>query len=116
MTETSAATLRAIIESSTDLPTPDPAKMPIRCPRQQVVKVLSARTPRSRAPPTRWRAWAGGGALRNVYGDGPRRMQLQKFGKEELGSYPIHFHIDGDLSQGAKARGADRFQQHRPQL
>ena len=25
-------------------------------------------------------------------------VQLQKFGKEELGSYPIHFHMDGDLS------------------
>ncbi len=25
-------------------------------------------------------------------------VELQKFGKEELGSYPIHFHMDGDLS------------------
>ncbi|HUA36572.1 MAG TPA: G8 domain-containing protein [Candidatus Binataceae bacterium] len=27
-------------------------------------------------------------------------VELQKFGKEQLGSYPIHFHLDGDL--GAK--------------
>jgi uncharacterized protein YjdB len=25
-------------------------------------------------------------------------VELQKFGKEALGSYPIHFHMDGDLS------------------
>lgn len=25
-------------------------------------------------------------------------VELQKFGKEQLGSYPIHFHLDGDLS------------------
>ena len=25
-------------------------------------------------------------------------IELQKFGKEQLGSYPIHFHLDGDLS------------------
>ena len=24
-------------------------------------------------------------------------VQLQKLGKEQLGSYPIHFHMDGDL-------------------
>jgi hypothetical protein len=26
-------------------------------------------------------------------------VQLQKFGKETLGSYPIHFHMDGDVSE-----------------
>jgi hypothetical protein len=71
MTDTSATTLRASIESSTDLPTPEPAKMPMRCPRQQVRKVLSARTPRSSGAPTRRRAWAGGGALRKGAGEGP---------------------------------------------
>ena len=25
-------------------------------------------------------------------------VQLQKFGKDQLGSYPIHFHMDGDLT------------------
>ena len=45
--------------------------MPMRWPRQQVVKVLSARTPRSSGAPTRRRAWAGGGELRNGKGDGP---------------------------------------------
>ncbi len=25
-------------------------------------------------------------------------VELQKFGKEQLGSYPIHFHLDGDLT------------------
>jgi hypothetical protein len=29
-------------------------------------------------------------------------VQLQKFGKEQLGSYPIHFHVDGDLSRAPK--------------
>jgi hypothetical protein len=58
--------LRASIESSTDLPTPEPEKMPMRWPRQQVRNVLMQRTPRSSGAPTRLRAWAGGGALRNV--------------------------------------------------
>jgi hypothetical protein len=40
-------------------------KMPMRWPRQQVMNVLSARTPRSSGPPTRRRACAGGGVLRN---------------------------------------------------
>ncbi len=61
----SAATLRASIDSSTDLPTPLPEKMPMRWPRQTVMKVLSARTPRSSGSPTRWRACAGGGEARN---------------------------------------------------
>ena len=67
----SAATLRASIDSSTDLPTPEPEKMPMRWPRQTVRNVLSARTPRSSGAPTRMRACAGGGELRNGYGAGP---------------------------------------------
>src|SRR5204863_41488 len=67
----SASTLRASIDSKTDLPTPEPAKMPSRWPRQQVRKVLSARTPRSSGRPTRLRECAGGGVLRNGIGDGP---------------------------------------------
>src|SRR5216684_1659943 len=69
MTVISASTLRASIDNSTDLPTPEPAKMPSRWPRQQVRKVLSARTPRSSGRPTRLRECAGGGALRNGVGD-----------------------------------------------
>src|SRR3974390_1234361 len=66
MTDTSAATLHASIDSSTDLLTPEPEKMPMRWPRKQVtkVKVLSTRTPRSSGPPP-------GGELRNGKGDGP---------------------------------------------
>jgi hypothetical protein len=32
-------------------------------------------------------------------------VELEKFGKEQLGSYPIHFHMDGDLR--AKAAAGD---------
>ena len=67
----SASTLRASIDSSTDLPTPEPAKMPSRWPRQQVRKVLSDRTPRSSGAPTRLRECAGGGELRNGIGEAP---------------------------------------------
>ncbi len=45
-----------------------------------------------------------GGELRFIEGFGEVSIQgveLQKFGKDQLGSYPIHFHMDGDLS-GAK--------------
>ena len=71
----SASTLRASIDNSTDLPTPEPAKMPSRWPRQQVRNVLSARTPRSSGGPTRLRECAGGGALRIGYW---RRPQGQR--------------------------------------
>jgi hypothetical protein len=40
-------------------------------------------------------------------------VEMQKFGKDQLGSYPIHFHMDQDLT-GKNDPG--RFQQHRPQL
>jgi hypothetical protein len=33
-------------------------------------------------------------------------VELQKFGKEQIGGYPIHFHMDGDLSAYA---AADKF-------
>ena len=33
-------------------------------------------------------------------------VELQKFGKEQIGGYPIHFHMDGDLSTYA---AADKF-------
>ena len=62
---TSASALRASIDSSTDLPTPEPEKMPMRWPWQQVMKVLSARTPRSSGAPTAQRSCAGGGDARN---------------------------------------------------
>ncbi|MGY3363716.1 hypothetical protein ACVWZL_000841 [Bradyrhizobium sp. GM2.4] len=71
MTLTAASTLRASIDSSTDLPTPEPAKMPMRWPRQQVRKVFIARTPRSSGAPTRLRECAGGGELRYGIGAGP---------------------------------------------
>ena len=64
ITATSGDENRASIDISDDLPTPEPAKMPMRWPRQQVRKVLMARTPRSIFLPTRWRVWAGGGLLR----------------------------------------------------
>ena len=46
----------------------------MRWPRQQVMKVLSARTPRSSGAPTRRRAWASGGVLRNAI----RRRPVQQ--------------------------------------
>ena len=49
------------------MPTPEPAKTPSLCPRQQVVKTFMARTPRSSRAPTLSRAWAGGDAqIRNT--------------------------------------------------
>ena len=63
-TTTSQVAWRASMDSSTDLPTPEPAKMPRRWPRQVVVKTSMDRTPRSSRSPTRPREWAGGGAAR----------------------------------------------------
>ena len=46
ITQTWASVPRAIIDSRLDLPTPEPAKMPMRWPRPQGTSVSSARTPR----------------------------------------------------------------------
>lgn len=58
-----ASVCRAIMESSVDLPTPDPEKIPMRWPRQQVRNAFMERTPRSIFSPMRWRACEGGGWL-----------------------------------------------------
>jgi len=63
--------LRASMDISTDLPTPDPEKIPMRWPSQQVTNVLSALTPRSSGGPTRCLSEAGGGALRSFRGTSP---------------------------------------------
>ncbi len=50
--------------------------------------------------PGKTRHW--GGELKFLKGFSAVELQgveLQKFGKEQLGSYPIHFHMDGDLSK-----------------
>ena len=44
-TVTDASVPRVIIDNRVDLPTPEPAKMPMRCPRPQGTSVSSARTP-----------------------------------------------------------------------
>src|SRR3546814_2036037 len=62
----SASALRASIDNSVDLPTPDPAKMPMRCPRQRGAKTSIVRTPVSIFPPTRLRAKAGGGVAHRL--------------------------------------------------
>jgi hypothetical protein len=61
MTETSASLLRATIDSRLDLPTPEPAKMPRRCPRPTGTRVSSARTPRASGVSTRARRSGCGG-------------------------------------------------------
>ena len=61
ITLTSAVVDRAIIPSSDDLPTPEPAKMPRRWPRPQGTSVSSARTPRPTRSVIRGRVSASGG-------------------------------------------------------
>ena len=60
MTETSASVPWAIIDSSEDLPTPEPANRPMRWPRPTVTRVSSTRTPSSRGVSTRRRSRAEG--------------------------------------------------------
>ena len=55
-TLTAAAVWRAIIDNNVVLPMPEPAKIPIRWPLQQVRKVFMALTPRSIFSPTRFRS------------------------------------------------------------
>ena len=76
-TTASQSAFLASMESSTDLPTPEPAKTPRRWPRQQVVKTFMARTPRSSRSPTRPRAWAGGGGgAQRIGGEALRQRAL----------------------------------------
>ncbi|MEJ0043932.1 MAG: hypothetical protein WDM81_17720 [Rhizomicrobium sp.] len=65
MTIASASVFLASIARSVDLPTPEPEKMPMRWPWQQVAKAFSARTPRSSLAPTRAREAAAGGLAFN---------------------------------------------------
>jgi hypothetical protein len=60
-TTTSAEQPRAIIPSSVDLPTPDPAKRPMRWPRPMGVKASRARTPVARGSRILWRRSGCGG-------------------------------------------------------
>ncbi len=60
ITLTSAVVERAIMPSSEDLPTPEPAKMPRRWPRPQGTRVSSARTPRPTRSEMRGRVRASG--------------------------------------------------------
>src|SRR5436305_1014401 len=62
ITFTSAVVERAIIPSSEDLPTPEPAKMPSRWPRPHGTSVSSARTPSPTRSRIRGREKASGGA------------------------------------------------------
>ena len=59
-TRTSASVPRVIIDSRLDLPTPEPAKMPMRWPRPQGTSVSRARTPRVSGWSTRVRDSACG--------------------------------------------------------
>ena len=59
-TTVSKASAPASIASSVDLPTPEPAKMPSRWPKQIGVKMSMTLTPVENAEPTRWRASAEG--------------------------------------------------------
>ena len=65
MTVTSALTLRASIESSTDLPTPS-RENPTTLAAAAGDEGIDARTPRSSGAPTRRRTCASGGALRKA--------------------------------------------------
>src|SRR4051812_46005765 len=62
MTLTSADVERAIMPSSDDLPTPEPAKMPSRWPRPQGTSASSARTPSVTRSVIRGRSSGAGGA------------------------------------------------------
>src|SRR4051812_31868842 len=62
MTLTSADVERAIMPSSDDLPTPEPAKMPSRWPRPQGTSASSARTPSVTRSVMRGRSSGEGGA------------------------------------------------------
>ena len=63
MTETSASVPRAIMDSRDDLPTPEPAKSPMRWPRPSVVRVSSTRTPVCSGVSIRARSMALGASL-----------------------------------------------------
>jgi hypothetical protein len=77
-TAVSNASAAANIASSVDLPTPEPAKTPMRWPKQSGVKISMTRTPVLKGASTRCRVMAltasdGGGAAPWIIG-GPRSI------------------------------------------
>lgn len=79
--------------SSVDLPTPEPANSPSRCPCRHVVKQFSARTPRSSLGPSLPRVPASGGAARICRsappgGKGPRPSRGAPSGSTTRPSHP----------------------------
>ena len=117
----SALELRASIASKVDLPTPEPAKMPMRWPWQQVVKALIARTPRSSLAPTRARVVAGGGAALMRIGApapgqaGPSHPSARQ--SRSNAAQPGFARIDGsrvvlEIGAGAQRNSVQRTQWH----
>ena len=72
MTHLSKASARASMDSSVDLPTPEPAKTPSRCPRQRGEKMSMARTPVRKPRCTRSRVIEPGAAFMIERGVAPR--------------------------------------------
>ena len=77
MTLTSASVWRAICPISVDLPTPEPANRPMRCPSPTVRSASSARTPSASGRLTRRRA-SGSGAGRSTGQRGGARDRARR--------------------------------------
>ena len=87
----------ASMDSSVDLPTPEPANRPSRWPVRQVVKQLSTRTPRSIGGPSRARVMAGRGGA-NIPGGASFRPRVGRLAE------PIDAGRRADRSPGRASR------------
>ena len=100
-TTVSKALAAASMASSVDLPTPEPAKMPRRWPKQIGVKMSMTLTPVAKAEPTRWRASAGGCAT--TRGVGGIALRQRRAAVDRAGE-----RVDGAAAPGGVRQDGER--------
>ena len=137
ITLTEAAVLRAIMPSSVDLPTPEPAKMPSRWPRPHGITASSARTPSASRFVDRRAGRAGSAACRRpargARPSGERALAVDRpaepvehaaeqaladrrhqraAGRDDLGAGPDALHAGERHQQRASGAEADGLREH----
>lgn len=72
---------------------------------------LTASTPSDRSDP--YLHWGGEIRILAGFGEvGIQGVELEKFGKARLGSYPVHFHMAGDASNPDRAQNPNAARRH----
>ena len=106
MTTVSICGARPSIASNDDLPTPEPANTPMRCPRHSGVKRSTTRTPVRIGAETRARRNGGGGSLSSGAGLSPWASSPAPSTGRPRASMTRPFHVGSGDSERASVRRA----------